>query len=105
MAVLIDGMLPVAMVIDGVSMSKVQMTAMTVEESLLAASKLKDGQFVVIGELTSMTVLVGEDGLSVPISYELLAGSSRQNYDYLIGLKDDLAAKERQPVTMENTPV
>lgn len=93
--VTVHGVLPVPIYRpDGAALREVRLSALTVEQSLKAQMALREGQFIGIGELAAQTVLLDGDGAH-PLTYELLAGSSRQNWEYLQALRAELDAKER----------
>lgn len=98
----IQGTLPVPITIlkdkKALHVREVEMSALTVEQSLRAQVALTDGQFVGIGELAACTVLVDAEGGQHALAYAQLAGSSRQNWEYLQGLKAELDAKERAAI-------
>lgn len=95
----INGELPVAItILDGqtpVRLKQINMQQLTVGESMQVQSKLKEGQWVGLGELAAMVHLVDESGKSYPLTYEALESSSRQNLGYLDGLRTQLDAKEQ----------
>lgn len=95
----IKGELPVAItVLDGqkpLRLKQVVMQQLTIGQSLRAQSTLKANQFILIGELSSMITLVDDDGKEHTVSYEALESSSRQNLDYLNGLRVEMDVKEQ----------
>jgi hypothetical protein len=95
----IDGELPVAMtVLDGqkpLKLKKMVMQQLTVGQSIKSQATLRADQFIVVGELAAMTQLIDEHGKLYPLSYDALESSSRQNFDYLAGLRGELDAKEQ----------
>ncbi|WP_448761479.1 hypothetical protein [Acinetobacter tandoii] len=95
----IEGKLPIPMVAlvgqDLIKTKKIVMRQQTVEQYYSAQIAAKQGQYFEIIDLASMTKLVDEEGLEYPVTYEMLAASSRQNRDYLVELRTDLDAKER----------
>lgn len=95
----IQGTLPVPIVIlkdrKAAPLREVELSALTVEQSLRAQTALKEGQFIGIGELAAQVVLVDASGERHALSYEQLAATSRQNWEYLQALRAELDAKER----------
>lgn len=71
------------------------MSQITVAQSLEAQSKLATNQYITLAELAAMTTLVGDDDTSYPLTYELLASTSRQNLHALQSLAAALDAKEQ----------
>lgn len=98
-SIAITGSLPVPIVIlkdkKACPLVRVELSALTVEQSLRAQSTLKDGQFIGIGELAAQMTLLDDDGGRHAVSYEQLATTSRQNWDTLQMLRVELDAKER----------
>jgi|GEM_PF-5565405 len=95
MGISIEGKLPVPIVVNGQPMQEVTMSALTMEESLSAISKAKQGQYVQVNELASMlTWTHGAEG-ATQVTYEQLITSANQNRVYLIGLREALEEKER----------
>ncbi len=103
-AISVQGALPVPIKVNGVPLTKITMSALTVEESLAAVSTLTEGQYVAIGELCSMLSFGHDDDTATPVTYEQLAKSSKQNMDYLQSKRLELEKKERLAVAVENTP-
>lgn len=95
----LTGELPIAItVLDGqnpLRLKQVVMRPITIGQSLRAQSALKANQFILIGELSSMITLVDDDGKEHAVSYEALESSSRQNLDYLNGLRVEMDVKEQ----------
>ena len=95
----IKGTLPVALkMVDGqteIKSKQVVMRSLTTIEYISQQAQAKDGQYLGVFELTSMTKLIDEEGQEHAITYDMLGCSSHSNYVYLQGLKEDLEAKEQ----------
>ncbi|MBK0062382.1 MULTISPECIES: hypothetical protein [unclassified Acinetobacter] len=94
----IEGTLPVAMLAlvgqQTVKTKNIVMVQQTTEQYYQAQATALPGQWIEIIDLASMTKLVDENSKEIPVSYEMLASTSRQNRDYLISLRSQLDAKE-----------
>lgn len=95
----IKGTLPVAlkMVVGQteVKSKQVVMRQMTTLEYLQSQSQSQPDQFIALIDLTSMTKLIDDDGNEHKITYDMLAHSSRSNFDYLTQKRAELDAKEQ----------
>ena len=95
----ITGELPVAItILEGqhpLRLKQVSMRQITVGQSLKVQSDLKTNQWVAVGEIAAMVHLVDESGTTYPLTYEALESSSRQNLDYLNGLRVEMDVKEQ----------
>ena len=97
----IQGMLPVPIKVNGVSQSKITMVTLTMEEQVAAITDGKEGQYVAIADLVACTKWGDDLETATPVTYEQLAGSSAQNRRYLVGLREQLEAKEREAAQLE----
>lgn len=94
----VEGTLPVALKkLDGqteIKSKQIVMRQMTAIEYLQSQTAIKEGQFIAIADLATMTKLVAEDGTEHEITYDMLGHSSRSNLDYLNAKRVELDAKE-----------
>lgn len=95
----IKGTLPVAlkMVVGQteVKSKNIVMRSLTTIEYLKSQSQSQPDQFIALIDLTSMTKLIDENGQEHDITYDMLAHTSRSNFDYLTQQRADLDAKEQ----------
>lgn len=95
----INGTLPIQMIAlvgqTTIKSNQVVMYQQTTADYYNAQKNVKEGQWIGIADLASMTKLVDANGREYQITYDMLASTSRQNHDYLRKLQEDLDAKER----------
>lgn len=95
----LQGTLPVALKTivgqDTISSKKVVMRQLTTLEYLKSQAGSEPNQYIALVDLTTMTKLVDENGKEHDISYDMLAHTSRVNFDYLTELRASLDAKEK----------
>jgi hypothetical protein len=99
MNIFVEGTLPVAVKVlagqETLKLKKVRLEALTVEQALKVQSGLKSDQYVGLAELSAQVTLIDENGDEYALDYDLLMSTTKQNLDYLTGLKVQLDAKEQ----------
>jgi fumarylacetoacetate (FAA) hydrolase family protein len=103
-AISIQGTLPVPVLVNGVRIAKVTMTALSVEEIMEAHQTLEAKQYIEIGEFVAALQWGHDPESATAMKYDQLFKSSSQNLIYVRHLKAELDAKEREAAAEENTP-
>lgn len=99
MDILVEGTLPVTLKKmvgqTTIESKKVVMRAMTTLQYLQSQATSKEGDFLAISDLAAMTKLIDEKGEEHVITYDMLAHTSKLNFDYLTSLKTKIEKKEK----------
>lgn len=99
MKIQLEGTLPIALKKmvgqTTIESKKVVIRAMTTLEYLQAQATVKEGDFLSISDLVAMVKLVDDQGEEHHVTYEMLAHTSKLNFDYLSGLKLKIEKKEK----------